>query len=78
MVTFLTVLEAIIALPKIGAMIEKAIVAVISAYIAVQKKVTAGEIANAVALSGKSTNKEERYAALDAWRSALSRNRVIE
>lgn len=71
----LTILKALIALPKIGNQIEKVIKEIVSWYIANQEQQTYKLLIDAAALSGRAKTHEDRLKALEVWRSALSRPR---
>lgn len=70
-----TILEALIAIPKIGAMVIDLCSEVSAWWLSRQKAETCHAIIDAAAASAKSVTKEDRLAALEKWRSALSRPR---
>jgi len=77
MVAFITAaLTALAAIPAIAGYVEKAVQAVVAWYINKQNSDTLAEIANAAAMAARATNEEERYAAAEQWRQALSRSRI--
>lgn len=71
----ITILKALIALPKIGAMIEKAVQQIVAWYISNQQQETYKLLIDAAALSGRAKTHEDRLKALEVWRTALSRPR---
>lgn len=48
----------------------------IAAYVTSCQQKTLSMIVDAAAMAARANTQEERYAAADAWRAALSRNRV--
>ena len=71
----IAVLQALIALPKIGAMVEKAVREIVAWYVSNQQQETYRLFIDAAALSGRAKTHEDRIAALEKWRTALSRPR---
>lgn len=71
-----TILSALVALPKIGALIESLISSITLWYIQRQTTQTLSQIADAAALASRAQTDDERYQAAQAWQSALSRSRV--
>lgn len=67
------ILEALIALPKIADKVLKIIDEIVIWYIGRQNAETAAKIADAAALGARAKTQEERYAASERWRQALSR-----
>lgn len=72
----IVLLQALIALPKIGAIVEQIVAEVTAWYIAQQRAETYQQIINAAAMSARAKNHDDRLKALEAWRVALSRPRV--
>jgi hypothetical protein len=72
----LTILNALIAIPKIAGYIEAFAAAVTNWYVQRQTSQTLAAIANAADLAASAQTQEQRYAAAQAWETALSRPRV--
>lgn len=72
----MAVLGALAALPKIAAYVEQFAAACALWWISRQKTETLAEIADAAALTARAQTQEDRYAAIEKWREALSRPRV--
>ena len=70
-------LEALISIPKIGDMVSAAIDSIVQWWAARQTAETMAKISDAAALSARAKTQEDRHAALDKWRDALSRPRVV-
>lgn len=71
--TVIKILEAMIALPKIGEQIRELIGAVSAWFMSIQDEANAKKIADAAAFALRAKTEEERYAASQKWRDALSR-----
>jgi hypothetical protein len=72
----LAILNALVAIPKIAGYIEDLAAAITSWWVARQTSQTLAAIANAADLAASATTQEQRYAAAQAWQTALSRPRV--
>lgn len=72
----LAILNALAAIPSILKYVEEFASAVTLWYCQRQESATLSQIADAAARSAHAQNEEERYAALDAWKKALSRSRI--
>lgn len=72
----ITILEALIALPKIGLIIGKLLNQLCAWWLSRQQAQTYHAIIDAAAMSAKAKTHEDRLKALDAWRDALSRPRI--
>lgn len=72
----MTVLSALAAIPAILGYVEKFCSQVILWYVQRQNNTTLAKIADAAALAARATTDEERYAAAQAWQTALTRPRV--
>lgn len=72
----ISILNALIALPKIGSLVEKFCAAVSAWWISRQTSETMKAIADAAAFSARAKTDEDRYKGAELWRSALSRDRV--
>ncbi len=70
-------LNAIIAVPKIGALVMDFIGALTSWYVQKQTRETQGLIADAAALGARAQTQEDRYVCAEAWQKALSRSRSL-
>lgn len=70
------ILQALIAIPQIAGYVKDAISAVVLWYLSNQSSATMVQIADAAALSVHAENEEDRYAAAQKWRDALSRPRI--
>ncbi len=69
-------LDALVAIPKIGAMVTSACGAIASWWVQRQTQATLADIANAAALTARAQTDADRYAAADAWQKALQNSRV--
>lgn len=69
------ILGALIALPKIGALINGWIAEITSWYVNMQNEGTKHAIADAAAMAARAETQDDRVAAAKAWRDALSRSR---
>jgi hypothetical protein len=74
--TVLVILNALIAIPKIGALIEQFIAQITAWYVQKQNNATLAQIADACNVSINAKTDEDRYAAAAAWQKALSNARV--
>jgi hypothetical protein len=72
----LAILNALAAIPAIAGYVESAIQTIISWYVAKQQSDTLAAIADAAALSARAQTEADRYAAAQAWSTALSRARI--
>ena len=70
-----TILSALAALPQILGYVESFASAVTLWFVQRQNNETLSAIADAAALASKATDDASRYAAAQAWQSALSRAR---
>lgn len=70
---FATIAAAIQAVPIINGWFQQ----LIAAWMANQNKETMSGIVDAASFAARATNQEERFAASEKWRKALSRSRVI-
>lgn len=71
-----TILDALIAIPKIAGYVETAVSAIVLWYCQRATNQTLSAIADAAALAAKASTDAERYAAAQAWQKALSSPRV--
>lgn len=71
-----TILNALIAIPKIAGYVEQVVAAAMAWYVARQKAETLAQIADAAAFAARAQTDEDRYQAAEKWRSALSSPRV--
>jgi hypothetical protein len=69
-------LEALAALPKLGALVEQLCAAIAAWWLSRQQEETYQQIINAAAMSARAQNQNDRIKALQAWQSALSRPRI--
>ena len=76
MVTVIAVLNALVAIPKIGDLVMQIVSGISAWYCAKQTGDTLRAISDACAFAARASNEEERYQAAERWRSALSRDRV--
>lgn len=76
MATFALILQAIIAIPKIGELINGWIGQIVAAWVGMQKDETRKGFLDAAALSARATTDEARYVAAQAWSDALKRPRI--
>jgi len=74
--TVLTIFKAIAAIPEIIDQVKQFAQGVMIWYVSQAEEKTLRAIADAAALGARATNPEERRAALDKWREALSRPKV--
>ena len=70
-------LEALISIPKIGDMVSAAIDSIVQWWAARQTAETMAKVSDAAAMAARAKTQEDRHAALDKWRDALSRPRVV-
>lgn len=73
---FVTILNALIAIPQIAGYVESAVQAIVLWYVQRANNETLSAIADASALAAKANTDEERYAAAQAWQAALTKPRV--
>lgn len=73
----LTIFSGLAAIPKIGDMIKEFASALSLWYIQQANESTNKAIADAAAFAARAKTQEERHAALDKWKDALSRTRFI-
>ena len=76
MLTFVKILEFLITIPRLAGIVEQLCAAVSAWYLSRQRAETYRQIIDAAALSAKAESQDDRYKALEAWRTALSRERV--
>lgn len=72
----MTILSALAAIPSILGYVESFCAQVITWYIQRQTNETLSAISDAAALSSRAKTDDDRYAAAQAWQSALSHPRV--
>lgn len=72
------IFKALAAIPTIIGIVEQVAAGAVLWYVSRENKETAKLIADAAAKAARATNTEERNAALDAWRAALSRPRILK
>ena len=70
-------LDVLIAIPKIGEMVSAAVSFLVQWWSNRQTAETMAKVADAAAMAARAKTQEERYAAAEAWRGALSRPRVV-
>ena len=71
------IFKALAAIPSLVKTLEDIAAGVFLWYLTRQNKETSKLIANAAALGARSLTQEDRQKANEAWRIALSRNRII-
>lgn len=71
------VLNALVAIPKIGDMVMSAVSAVVLWWANKQTSETLADIIDAANLASRAQTQEERFAAAAAWQKALSRPKEI-
>lgn len=76
MTLIVSILSALSALPKIGALVESFAQTVTMWYIQGRTKANLKELSDAAALEARAETTEEFYAAAQAWHDALSRPRI--
>jgi hypothetical protein len=76
MATITLILNALVAIPKIAGYVETFAAAIVSWYVNRQTTETLAAIANAADLAATATTQDQRYAAAQAWQTALQRPRV--
>lgn len=69
-------LNALVAVPKLVGYVESAVSAVVAWYVGRQQASTLAAIADAAAFAARAKSDEDRYAAAQKWRDALSRPRI--
>lgn len=72
----MTILSALVAIPQIAGYVQAFVSQIILWYVQNSTNQTLSQIADAAALASKATTDEERFAAAEAWRSALNRPRI--
>ena len=72
-----TILNALIAIPQIAKIVEAVCVEVTTWWMGRQQSETYQAIIDAAALSAKAQSQADRQAALEKWRTALSRPRYL-
>lgn len=72
----ITILNALIAIPKIAGYVESAVQQIVLWYVQRQTAANLSAIADAAALSAHAKTEEDRYAAALSWQKALSRPSV--
>lgn len=79
MISFaLQLFTALAAIPKILGYLQDFAAGVALWYVQTMDRKTLSNIVDAAALASRAETQEDRYAALDAWRRALSRPRVSQ
>ena len=73
MTLVIAILQALVALPKIGELVNGWLAQIIAWYISSQNERNAQAIADAAAFSLRAQTKEDRLAAAKKWQDALSR-----
>jgi len=71
----ITIIEGLIALPKIGIMISSVIAEIVGWWIQRQKKETLALIIDAAAKTAHAETAEERFHAAELWQSVIQRSR---
>lgn len=71
----ITIIEGLIALPKIGIMISSVIAEIVGWWIQRQKKETLALIVDAAAKTAHAETAEERFRAAEMWQSVIQRTR---
>lgn len=71
-----TILNALIAIPKIAGYVQSAVQTIVLWYVQRQNNQTLQSIADAAALSARAQTDGDRYAAAQAWQTALTKPRV--
>lgn len=71
-----TILNALIAIPALVGYVESAVSAIVLWYCQRQTNKTLQAISDAAALAARATTDDERYAAAQAWETALSAPRI--
>lgn len=74
---FVQLFQTILAVDRLSGTVKEALAAASYVYATTATKETLSQIADAAAAQARANTKEDRHAALDRWRSALSRTRVI-
>ena len=70
-------LDALVSIPKIGDMVSAAISSIVEWWVSQQTAETMAKVSDAAAMAARAQTREDRHAALDKWRDALSRPRVV-
>jgi Flp pilus assembly protein TadG len=73
----IALLDALIAIPKIAALVEQLCATISFWWLSRQKAANLSAIVDAAAMTARAQTHEERNKALDAWRAALSRPRIL-
>lgn len=73
---FLTILNALVAIPKIAGYIEAFVSQLMTWWVQRQTNQTLADIADAAAIGARAKTDEDRMAAAQAWQKALSRSRI--
>lgn len=71
-----SILNAITAIPQIAGYVESAIQQIVLWWVQRQQSQTLSEIADAAALASHAQTDADRYAAAQAWQSAIARGRT--
>lgn len=71
-----TILNALIAIPKIAGYVESAVQQIVLWYVQRQTAANLAAISDAAALAAKAQTDEDRYAAAKSWQDALSSSSV--
>jgi hypothetical protein len=74
----LALFQALAAIPKILGYLESFAAGVTLWYIQQQDNKTLVSIADAAAFAARAKTQEDRYAAIEKWKAALSRPRIIK
>ena len=70
------ILDGLIKVPPWAGVVESVLNIAIGWYLSRQTKETLKGLSDAAALASRASTKEERYASIDAWLTAMSRPRV--
>lgn len=72
----IAILQALVALPKIGELVAGMIQQIVVWYLQKQQGDTLAAIADAAATAARATNEAERFAAAQKWVDALARGKI--
>lgn len=71
-----TILDALIAIPKIAGFVQTTVTAIVAWYVEKQTAATLSAIADAAAFAARAQSDDDRYKAAELWAKALSRPRT--
>lgn len=74
----LAILNALVAIPKIGEMVMSIVSQITIWYIARAENNSKQAIADAAAFAARASTDKERYEAAQMWHDALSRDRITQ